>query len=200
MNSTSNYIPLTTSVSELYRQITQLSDAEKRRQLKILASLAETLVSIMQKAIPQPDVVLSVTANTITQEVPYFPGSSSLSAAYGRDIDDSYEYHIRLKVLVAAPTSSTSNDNVAIWSRTLFIDNCAASKLNRQLLARYLFIQAFFGPDSEPLEVTMPVPTSHSCSLCDNAAILSSRVHFKPHDTIEELAADLAFDGINIEV
>ena len=154
----------------------------------------------MQKAIPQPDVSLSVTSSIITQKAPYSLGSSSLNASYRDDTDYSNEYHLRLKVIAAANASSTPDDHVTIWSRTLFIDDCPVSKLNKQLLSQYLFIQAFFGPDSEPLEVIMPAPTSHSCSLCDNATILSSRIHFKPHDTIEELAADLAFEGISIEV
>lgn len=203
MSSASYYIPLTATVAETYQQITSLPSSEKERQLKALDRLLDILLQdVMPKAIPQPNIALSATSKVLKQEVPYSSdSSSSLSPTYGSDYeyyDD--EYHIRLKVVAANTASGTSDDNVTIWSRTLFISDCPISKVDQRLLADYLFVQAFFGPESEPLEVIMPASTPYSCSLCDGAAILSSRVHFKPHDTIEELAADLAFDGICLEV
>lgn len=68
----------------------------------------------------------------------------------------------------------------------------------QDILTCYLMLQHLFGPEPDTLSITLKVPYPTSCSLCQSSSVNVSTVQFKPHETVEELIADLTFEGIDL--
>lgn len=180
MNSMPKYIPLIAGYTgDIVAQIIRLSKPEQDSQRKHLVSLLNILLhDIVPKAISRDDVTFYATTA----------------------VDKIDNVHLRQKIYSQSTMSSLSQPIVQ-WSTASVVSWPFAGEIPTtivDLLSAYSIIRRFFGPRPSTLDIRLSTPAPNTSYLCDDISTVF-QVQFKPHDTIEELLADLSFDGISLE-
>lgn len=181
MDLPESFPPLTLDDKQLYKHVTSLTPADKRKLLQAVKRLNDCLLAdILPKAVLQCNVTFSLDIGQTKYHLDDFTA-------------------ISIKLNVTAPNLANGarlGAQLQVKSFYVRIPGLKNPRADIQLIGMCAFIRDVFGPKPDTLYVAVPQFQPPATSLCARVTLLQSDVQFKPHNDIESLLADLTFEGI----